>query len=125
MSNKSILVVDDSKSDQMIVEFEIEDLDGDIVLYKAFDGQEALEILLSLDEPPTLILLDINMPRMNGIEFLEEYTKHHSGSTVVAMLTSSDDQIDRDRALQFQCVEHYFVKPLCDDNLKVIERALS
>jgi len=57
---------------------------------QAYDGQEALEVLKDLDTQPDVIFLDINMPRMNGHEFLEEYSKWDKCSVVIIMLTSSD-----------------------------------
>jgi CheY-like chemotaxis protein len=62
-----------------------------------------------------VILLDINMPLMNGFEFLETLSTLQTveqGTSVVVMLTSSSFNGDRARALEFSMVKDYIVKPL-------------
>ena len=61
-----------------------------IEIIKAYDGQEALEILKDLDENPSLILLDINMPRMNGFEFLKSIRETDLNSIPILVLTGAD-----------------------------------
>ena len=50
------------------------------------------------------------MPRMNGLEFLEQYSQRENQTTVVAMLTSSDQPSDKETALSYSCVKDYFLK---------------
>jgi len=68
---KIILLVDDDIDDASIFCEALLSIDPKIVCYCAADGVEALEILEN-DEPPNIIFLDINMPRMNGWEFLRK-----------------------------------------------------
>ena len=118
MKMSLILLVDDNETDQFLHEMVIKKFDPTIKILKAYDGEEALEVLANAEEAPDLILLDINMPRMNGFEFLEEYNKLSYTSTVVAMLSSSEQGSDREKALGYGCVETYFVKPLDSDDLQ-------
>ncbi len=112
MSNiKEVLLIDDDMSDQIIAKEAISGFDSSIVLLSAFDGEEALT-LLSTTSSPDLILLDINIPGMNGHEFLEECFKREWFSTAVVMLTTSDQQRDKDRALQYDFVKDYITMPL-------------
>lgn len=67
----------------------------------------------------TAIILDINMPRMTGWEFLTEMKKMQSNIPVY-MLTSSTDKRDRMRITEFANVREYFVKPLVEAHLKNI-----
>jgi CheY-like chemotaxis protein len=114
----SILIIDDSEADQFYNEMMFNEADADIRIVKAYDGEEALQILSDGFEPD-LILLDINMPRMNGHAFLKNYYKDKSKNTpTVIMLTSSDQQKDKDQVKEYACVKDFFVKPLTDDLIK-------
>jgi len=119
---RNILMIEDSAGDRLLAEMTIKNAALDINMSFACDGQEGLEVISQLDEMPELILLDINMPRMNGYEFLEEYTKNHNSvPPIIAMLTSSSQKADREKAGQFACVKDYLVKPLTAEKLKKLE----
>ena len=78
------------------------------------DGIEAIELLETEGGPqPDLILLDLNMPRMGGHEFLNTYYADSDHECpVVMMLTSSNREEDRQLTEAFACVRHYFSKPI-------------
>jgi len=119
----SILVVDDDENDQFICEYTIRKFDPDIRILKALDGAEALDILRT--ETPDAIILDINMPVMNGFEFLDRYAaEFEEHAPVVAMLTSSHLGKDRERAMQYAFVKSYFEKPLTAQHLTVMAELL-
>tara|TARA_R110002126_G_scaffold13118_4_gene56964 strand:- start:109136 stop:109516 length:381 start_codon:yes stop_codon:yes gene_type:complete len=108
-----VLVIDDSETDQFICSCILEEYNNNIEILKAYDGKEGLEVLAKLDSPPEMILLDINMPRMNGHEFLAEYTKmHENPASVVVMLTSSSQDRDKEASMQYDFVKEYQEKPL-------------
>ncbi len=70
-----------------------------------------------------LVLLDINMPLMNGFEFLVEYERldpAQRADAVVVMLTSSPDPEDRARAFSFASVKGYVTKPLSRDDAQAL-----
>lgn len=123
MNIRSILIVDDSEEDHFITEAIIHEFDKSIEIHKAYDGKEALDVLEELEKlekNPSLVLLDINMPRMGGMEFLERYNKTN-GAAVVIMLTSSDQDIDKKKALSFDVVKKYITKPLEVNDLQDIK----
>ncbi len=123
MTIQSILVVDDDENDQFICEYTIRKYDPSIRIIKAFDGSEALDILHR--KTPDAIILDINMPVMNGFEFLDRYAEEFEvHAPVVAMLTSSHLGKDRERAMQYSFVKSYFEKPLQADHLRVMAELL-
>jgi len=113
------MVIDDSEADQFFARLEIKKFDPAINIIQAFDGLQALDILEKVTSQPDVILLDINMPRMSGHEFVEAYTKAFKKPSVIVMLSSSNLDIDKDRAMRYDCVREYIEKPL---NSSCLER---
>ena len=109
-----ILLVEDQEDDQFIAKRNIKRCWPDALLLVAGNGEEAIDTLSTMQGPlPDLILLDINMPRMNGHEFLERWAEQHSYDVpVVVMLTSSDQTYDREQSEKYKFVKDYIVKPL-------------
>ena len=92
-------------------------------VYCLNDGEEAYHHFKNIEEsqselgehfPPSIVILDINMPRMNGFEFLEKFKDLPIGketSTIfVAMLTSSKVDIDQQKAMEYPFVQLFFIK---------------
>ena len=100
-----IVLIDDDDVDAMGVERSLNKLKFVDEIVRATDGHEALDLLLHTDvtKHPYIILLDLNMPRMNGFEFLEQLREHPllSGS-VVFVLSTSNDQQDKLKAYKKQ-----------------------
>lgn len=113
---REILLVDDSPSDQYLHRRLLERLDCADRITEAAHGRAALEHLQSSERPPDLIFLDINMPLMNGWEFLEAYAKlpeERRSRAVIVMLTTSSNPDDRERAARWsELVSGYIEKPL-------------
>lgn len=108
----SVLLVEDNMVDVMGIKraFSQAKLNNPIVV--ASDGREALDKLRDGNSisKPYLILLDLNMPRMNGIEFLKEIRNDPAlRSTVVFVLTTSSAAEDRNKAYGYN-VAGYIVK---------------
>ena len=104
---KKILAVDDSSSIRKMVEFTLKSKGFKVTT--AVDGQEALEFLAK--ELPDAVILDINMPRMDGFEFLKKIKSDDAYSALpVMMLTTEGQDEDRETA-QSLGAGHYIVKP--------------
>ena len=98
----SVLLVDDDTTNNFLNELLFQQLGVTDTLLTAEDGTRALEIIENTTGPdePALILLDVNMPGMGGIEFLEAYRrlpKAQRGATVIIMLTTTMDARDLSR----------------------------
>ncbi len=110
----NILLVDDDEVDVMTVKRAFSRANITNKLYVATDGIEALQLLRGDGIPPSrrLVLLDLNMPRMNGIELLREIRADPALHTLtVIVLTTSNE--DRDRVEAFQLnVAGYLLKPV-------------
>ncbi len=111
----NILLVEDDDVAAEAVSRNLKKLSLDYPIIHANDGLEALEILSNKHSEkkiakPFLVLLDLNMPRMNGFEFLNTIRNDDQlKDSVVFVLTTSDDDKDRSRAYH-ECIAGYMVK---------------
>ena len=119
-SKKPILLVEDDEVDVLTVRRALRDLEVENELVVAGNGEEALEILQDSDQlQPCIVLLDLNMPRMNGLEFLRHVRENNCarGVPIVVLTTSRQD---RDIVDGFDLnVAGYMVKPV--DYRKFVE----
>ncbi|MFT5116994.1 MAG: CheY-like chemotaxis protein [Kiritimatiellia bacterium] len=119
MKETSILVVDDSEADQFLFHIIVEESYPQMKIFKAYDGEQAQEMLIKDDISPDIIFLDINMPRMNGYEFLEANQSLLNKKAIkVFMLTSSNQESDINKALEYACVEKFLEKSFKIEFLK-------
>jgi CheY-like chemotaxis protein len=95
-SSKPILLVEDDNVDVMTVKRALKDLDITNQLVSTANGEEALEYLKNNgNKKPCIILLDLNMPKMNGIEFLQIVKADDTLKKIpVIVLTTSSQQQD-------------------------------
>ena len=110
---KPILLVEDDKVDVMTIRRALNDLKVLNRLEVASNGEEALAYLRDPEsEMPCIILLDLNMPRMNGIEFLREREADEALKAVpVVVLTSSREEQDMVQSYRLG-VAGYMIKPV-------------
>ena len=115
-------MVEDDSIDAMTVRRAFKDLKLANKLIHRVNGEEALEYLRNPDaEIRCVILLDLNMPRMNGLEFLEEIKKDQTLCRIpVVVLTTSTESCDIDETFSHS-VAGYMVKPIdFDKMIKII-----
>lgn len=123
----NLVLIEDDDIDVMNVRRALERAHVTNPLFIAHNGLEGLELLRS-DRVPRdrrLVLLDLNMPRMNGIEFLRELRNDPElRSTPVVVLTTSDDDRDKIQAYDLN-VAGYLLKPVTFVNFVDVMAALN
>jgi CheY-like chemotaxis protein len=129
---KSVLLVDDDEASIFLNKIFIRKLGLDAKVYSALNGREALDFLdeisitLKGDDSfgPCLLILDINMPILDGWGFLDAYNHRYSeeikDNIIVVMITVSEDERDLIRASNNPMIKEYLQKPLSDEQLLMI-----
>lgn len=114
----TILHVEDDQVDKMVIDRVIKRLNITNQIQHAPNGEDALDYLrgtngkMKMDPMPNVILLDINMPKMNGLEFLKELRSDETIRSIsVFVLTTSNDDADREEAYKYN-VAGYILKPV-------------
>lgn len=118
-----VMIIDDNKVDRYILQRFLKKCSYDVSVIEATDGRDALDIFENHQRrqalepdlyPPMLIFLDINMPRVNGFEFLERFSalreKLGLESIVVIMFSSSPQEEDEGHSLKWPFVKKFVVK---------------
>lgn len=118
-----VLCVDDDEISLFISKVLIQDSSFAATVDTAISGRKALDYFSRLspeDAAPKVIFLDLNMPEMDGWEFLDLFTKtcaHKFPHTSVVILSSSIDPKDQKRAQEYKIVNDFVSKPLTFDVL--------
>ena len=96
-----------------------------VVVYE--NGQDAIdglnEITANSEEFPSIIFLDLNMPIMNGWEFLEDFVKipnHNRDNVIIYIISSSVDPRDLERIKNYTVVNNYILKPITPEDLRSV-----
>ena len=128
----NVLLVEDDEVDVMNVKRAFKRSNITNPLYVAGNGLEALNMLRGTDtaapaipDSRRIVLLDINMPKMNGIEFLQELRRDETlKATPVVVLTTSDEDQDRVEAYRLN-VAGYILKPVTFTSFAEVMAALN
>jgi CheY-like chemotaxis protein len=114
--SKTVIVIDDNEDDLLFAQISVERCGHPADLKGFLRAQDALAFLASGElVKPALVLLDINMPVMNGFDFLDAFERlpiTSRANVMVVMLTSSIDEGDRQRAFSYASVKDYMRKPI-------------
>lgn len=110
----SILLVEDDQLDAIDIQRSLNKLNIMYKLVHARNGEEGLVLLEQMTDNkalPDLVLIDINMPRMNGIEFLSSVRQREEWKSLRCfIITTSDEKVDKEHTKALK-VSGYIVKP--------------
>jgi two-component SAPR family response regulator len=118
-----IIMIDDDEVMHFLFRVLMKKYKPEIKLQTYSEAKKVLHLLEDNSFPGSVIMLDLNMPLMNGWQFLQELEKLEHGIPVY-ILSSSDSAADKSKASEFRNVKGYFVKPLTIAHINIIESGL-
>lgn len=109
--DKLILIVDDDEDDRDIFCDAVKEIDPTLECIKARDGQDALEVLTKMTDLPGYIFLDLNMPKLNGVQCLAQLKRNETTKNIpVFIYSTSQRREDAEETLRLGA-EKFISKP--------------
>lgn len=123
------IIIDDNKIDLLVASKAIEISQKSVFGVQQFlSAQQALDFIKGNSLPShTIMLIDIQMPIMNGFEFMEEFEKLSESikqNYSCMFLTSSSNDLDRIRAQKYPSIKQFINKPFTSDSLLTLLKSL-
>lgn len=125
--NKNIVIADDDNDDLILFEDALKEISYDSLLTAVKDGQQLMQMLdHTVPPPPDVIFLDLNMPRKNGFECLDEIKHSTKLKNIPIVIFSTSDQPEAVNKVFEQGAHHFLKKPSSYSMLKkAIHKVLS
>jgi two-component system response regulator len=131
MAQRVLLYVEDDDTAFMVMQLTLQEIEADIELHRATDGEQALAFVRK-NKPhynaprPDLILLDLNLPKRSGLEVLAEMKSDESLRSIpVIMFSSSARAVDEHRSLELGAQEYVTKPSSLDIFVDTLRRAIS
>lgn len=133
IKNFNFCIIDDDSIYQFTIKRIIESVHLAKSITAFYDGEEALNFMVdnyhNEEQLPDVILLDINMPIMDGFQFMEEYIKIKpklGKKITIYMVSSSVDRADIERAKKITEISDYIIKPIKQGEIEhIIDKLLT
>lgn len=122
IDKKNILLVDDDYIANFLIEKIVQSTGLARNIFKALNGKEALQFFHEGDTLPEVVLLDLNMPIMNGFEFLQAFRNlefKEKDNILIILVTSSNSPSDIEKARSLG-IRYYLTKPVSAEIIKKI-----
>lgn len=120
MGGYKILLIDDDAMSSTYTSLILKKIHPKVEVTYYNNAQDALCFLKNALQPkPNYIFLDLNMPGMNGWDFMDEFQKMNLNIEVI-ITTSSNDIKDRDRSKSYSGISDFFIKPIGVENTKTL-----
>jgi two-component system chemotaxis response regulator CheY len=110
------MVIDDSRAARTLVGNMLSKLGFEVE--KAEHGQDALDKLIELPDPPAAVVVDWNMPVMDGVEFAREFRKHDKFKTTPLLMISSESDPRRVASALLAGIDEYLFKPVDSEMIR-------
>jgi response regulator RpfG family c-di-GMP phosphodiesterase len=107
-----ICIVDDDRIYQLLMQRLIKNIDPTISIRTFYNGEDAYNFFKSNTNCCRVVLLDINMPVMNGWEFLEKLNEEDFKNSNIYLATSSIANSDRQKSKNYHKIKEYLIKPI-------------
>ncbi len=126
---EKVILIDDSDIDLIIQRrfLEVFNFTTELVQYRS--AEEALDFLRALNgnAPPDVIFLDLNMPEMDGFDFLDDFKtlpENIKNNTKIVVLSSSTNVKDRNEAFENKNVIHFITKPIKQTDIEDVRKLM-
>lgn len=109
---QTVHIADDDEDDRMLIKDALEEVNPNVTVVEATDGRELIEnVNNEADTSNTVVLLDMNMPRMNGIETIKELKSTPELADVPAIMLSTSSNPDLKKKALEAGADDFIVKP--------------
>lgn len=123
-SNTLLLIVEDDRVDAMIIKRALKESNCPLPIERVENGAKALELLEQSSDNVAIILLDLNMPFMNGFEFLKRKREIDKIKDIPVIVFSTSNNEDDKKLSKELGAKDYYVKPIGYDEYKDILRKI-
>ena len=123
--NKTVIIVDDDPIVRLVIQRMMYNIDSSVNCHQCENGEVGLSVIEKLQNVTdyVVVLLDINMPVLNGWQFLDRLQQMSivaSNKFQLYMITSSTDASDKIKAQSYPVIKKFYHKPLSNQDLKEI-----